>query len=340
MERKQSHAIYHQLYSKCYPVMDAEVCQYCGTDIDLSVDHVPALTTAQLYASRKDIDFILIVSCMECNQLLSNDLLPLFNDRFFTLKERLLKRYKKDLLNEFRNGFNWSEEYLREADTKFNRMLDRIGFGMVRFSDLNEEAQATLALKIDTYDETIGNLVAYRSGGGLLSEDNNCDDTNIVGEVLEEQCSFAKFLQIVSFQKLTTQGVYEQWLSVNQEFKTRYLLPDDAVKHYQISWSDLWKEAEQLQVESMPPTLELENYCSYEEFLEVMIERELRSCHLYQKWFNENLWGAVIALDMPEAPEYIYHKNWSEIEYDIQKVIVSESSDASGVSPHSGTKAP
>ncbi|WP_412496069.1 hypothetical protein [Vibrio cyclitrophicus] len=80
MNRKQAHAIYHQLYTKKYPVMEAEVCQYCGTDVDLSIDHVPALTTAQLYATRRDVDLILVVSCMECNQLLTNDLLPLFND--------------------------------------------------------------------------------------------------------------------------------------------------------------------------------------------------------------------------------------------------------------------
>ncbi|WP_048618106.1 hypothetical protein, partial [Vibrio coralliirubri] len=104
-----------------------------------------ALTTAQLYATRRDVDLILVVSCIECNQLLTNDLLPLFNDRFFTLKERLLVTYKKDLLNEFRNGLNWDAVYLEEADRKFTHMLDRIGFGLVRFEDLNEEAQGILA---------------------------------------------------------------------------------------------------------------------------------------------------------------------------------------------------
>ncbi|MEF1338511.1 hypothetical protein REH81_17275, partial [Vibrio rotiferianus] len=124
MNRKQAHAIYHQLYTKKYPVIEAEICQYCGTDLDLSIDHVPAITTAQLYSTRRDIDFILVVSCMECNLLLTNDLLPLFNDRFFTLKERLLIRYKKELLNEFRNGLNWDAAYLEEADRKFINMLD------------------------------------------------------------------------------------------------------------------------------------------------------------------------------------------------------------------------
>jgi len=108
VDRKQSMAIYNQLYDKSYPVYEGEVCQYCGRDIDLSLDHVPAITTAHLYARNPDVKFILVWSCMECNQFLSNKLLPLFRERFFRIKEMLLKRYKTDILNEFRNGIDWS----------------------------------------------------------------------------------------------------------------------------------------------------------------------------------------------------------------------------------------
>lgn len=249
MNRKQAHAIYHQIYTKKYPVLEAEVCQYCGTDVDLSIDHVPALTTAQLYATRKDIDLILVVSCMECNQLLTNDLLPLFNDRFFTLKERLLRRYKKDLINEFRNGFNWDPEYLVEADQKFNNMLDRIGFGLVRFDELNEEAQSILALEVDCYEATLGQLIANRTGGGLLAHDNiKSEDTE--DDHIEEKCSYSKFLQIINYQNIQSLLQYESWLEGHYENLKKYLLPDKPTVFYKKDWSRYLEGVTRAQCES------------------------------------------------------------------------------------------
>lgn len=322
MNRKQAHAIYHQLYTKKYPVMETEVCQYCGTDVDLSIDHVPALTTAQLYATRRDIDFILVVSCMECNQLLTNDLLPLFNDRFFTLKERLLVRHKKELLNEFRNGLNWDAVYLEEADRKFTHMLDRIGFGLVRFEDLNEEAQGILALQVDCYNETLGQLIANRSGGGLLAYDNIKPDEN-EGEALEERCSYAKFLQIIKFRNIQSQIKYEVWIDENFESLKDYLLPEVPSAFYKKDWSYIWKEADELIVDHMPEPMDERDYCSLDEFIEVLAQRSIDSQRDYMEWFDENLWGAVMALDMPEAPEHIYGLTWKEI-LKLSKKIESE----------------
>lgn len=312
MNRKQAHAIYHQLYTKKYPVIEAEICQYCGTDLDLSIDHVPAITTAQLYSTRRDIDFILVVSCMECNLLLTNDLLPLFNDRFFTLKERLLIRYKKELLNEFRNGLNWDAAYLEEADRKFINMLDRIGFGLVRFEELNEEALEILALKVDCYEETLGQLIANRTGGGLLAHDNIKPEES-EDESLEERCSYAKFLQIVKFLNIQTQVKYEVWLDENFEDLKAYLLPEIPSAFYKKDWSEIWKEAEELIVDQMPEPMGERDYCSLDEFIEVLVERSIESQRDYVEWFDENLWGAVISLDMPEAPEYIYGLTWKEL---------------------------
>jgi len=323
MDRKQAHAIYHQLYTKKYPVIEADICQYCGTDVDLSVDHVPALTTAQLYSTRKDIDFILVVSCMECNSILSNDLLPLFNDRFFTVKERLLRRYKKDLIHEFRNGFNWDPVYLAEADQKFNNMLDRIGFGLVRFDELDEESQSILALEVDCYEETLGQLIANRTGGGLLAHDNiKHEDTE--DDHIEEKCSYSKFLQVVNFQNIQSLLQYESWLEEHYENLKNYLLPDKPTVFYKKDWSDIWRESQELSVNQMPDSMDERDYCSFSEFIEVCVEREIESQKDYVEWFDENLWGAVISLDMPEAPQHIYGVTWKEI---LERAKYSETKD-------------
>lgn len=63
----------------------------------------------------------------------------------------------------------------------------------------------------------------------------------------------------------------------------------------------------------MPDSMDERDYCSLDEFIEVCIERKIESQKDYLEWFDENLWGAVIALDMPEAPEHIYGVTWKEI---------------------------
>ncbi|CAM4460752.1 hypothetical protein [Shewanella livingstonensis] len=132
MDRKQSMAVYNSLYKKEYPLIQDEVCQCCGITSDLQIDHCPAITTAHLYVRNNNIPFIKILLCGECNRIASNRLLPRFTERFFTIKEKLLERYAKDLVNEFRDGIDYSDNYLIEADKKFELMLNRIGFGLLR----------------------------------------------------------------------------------------------------------------------------------------------------------------------------------------------------------------
>lgn len=175
MKRKQAMQIYGHLYKKNYPVMKDEVCQCCGVSTDLEWDHCPAITTAQLFARNDNIRFILVLLCKECNQSLSDKLVPDFPSRFYFCKEALLERYKGDLVSECRNNMTNTLESLKLADAKFTRLLDRIGFGLVKIDQLSDKHLAILNLETVSGFKIIEHL-SERPGHGLLSESNLDED--------------------------------------------------------------------------------------------------------------------------------------------------------------------
>ena len=102
MSRKTNLAIYNHLYHKKSPLLEDNVCQYCGTKRDLTIEHIPPISTAHLFVRNNKIKFWKIIACRECNLLISDQLIPTFADRFFQIKDLLIKKYEKHILREFR----------------------------------------------------------------------------------------------------------------------------------------------------------------------------------------------------------------------------------------------
>ena len=171
MKRKQSLSTYGHLYKRSYPVMNDERCQCCGEQAGLEWDHCPAITTAQLFVRNDKIRFIKVLLCKECNLILSDQLLPDFPSRFYTVKERLLERHKHDLISECRDNMVTTTESLRLADDKFNKLLHRIGFGLIKVDQLSGKHLAILNTETLSGTRIIDHLAA-QPDCGLLSESN------------------------------------------------------------------------------------------------------------------------------------------------------------------------
>lgn len=91
-------------------------CFYCGC-IATEDDHVPAVTRFHDYQAIYDRHAPLLVpSCGECNQILSNTMQETIFDRFNYCKKKLTSRYAKVL----RYGEIWTEEAAEYADFSGN----------------------------------------------------------------------------------------------------------------------------------------------------------------------------------------------------------------------------
>ncbi len=184
MKRKQSMATYGHLYKLSYPVMEADVCQYCGNQNCLEWDHCPAITTAQLFVRSENIGFIKVLSCKECNLILSDKLIPDFPSRFYFVKEELLTRYKSDLINECRSSIYTNSETFKTFEEKFKALLYRIGFGLIKIEELSDKHIEILNLKTMSGITIIEHLSEI-PGCGLLhisnitEEDQEQQDTCI-----------------------------------------------------------------------------------------------------------------------------------------------------------------
>jgi hypothetical protein len=243
MDRKQSMAVYNSLYTKEYPLIEDEVCQCCGVTSDLQIDHCPAITTAHLYVSNNDIPFIKILLCGECNRIASNRLLPRFTERFFTIKEKLLERHVKDLVNEFRTEMDYSEESLLKADKQFQQMLDRVGFGLLRVDLLSQEHQRILQLTTIS-GETIYSHLAHRSGGALLTPDEMAvtvidSEISIEAEDANDEVIDAEYLTEVLIDNEITS--YQEYIDFYHGIPTRAFALDlpETIKEGVIEWSKI-----------------------------------------------------------------------------------------------------
>lgn len=176
MKRKQSMTTYGHLYKKTYPVMEADVCQYCGNQSSLEWDHCPAITTAQLFVRSENISFIKTLSCKECNLILSDKLIPDFPSRFYFVKEELLTRYKNDLINECRCSIKTNEETIITFEERFKALLYRIGFGLIKIEELSDKHIEILNLKTISGIAIIEHLSEISGCGSLHI--SNLTETN------------------------------------------------------------------------------------------------------------------------------------------------------------------
>lgn len=258
MKRKQAMQIYGHLYKKNYPVMKDEVCQCCGVSTDLEWDHCPAITTAQLFARNDNIRFILVLLCKECNQSLSDKLLPDFPSRFYFCKEALLERYKGDLVSECRDNMTNTLESLKLADAKFTRLLDRIGFGLVKIDQLSDKHLAILNLETVSGYKIIDHL-SERPGHGLLSESNleednedepqTQDDADAQDEANRSGIpsgkkkpkfeSLAAFKVFLRNELIYTKNGYETFLKEQRALAEQLQLPSEPTQYFNCDWQEL-----------------------------------------------------------------------------------------------------
>lgn len=300
MKRKQAISIYHQLYNLKYPLIEQDLCQYCGASTDLSLDHIPAITTAHLYVRNLKVEFILVKSCMECNQLLSNKLLPTFNSRFFQVKDDLIKKNRKNLINQFRNGMNFNASYLENADRDFFRLIDRIGFGLINFNELCDEAINILKTKIDAYDASLANIIASRFSGLVYHEEEDYGSGTAV--------SYNTLLQFIKFFKVTDNIDFEYVVKDNSNVARLYGIPEKPVVHFRKSWSEIINSAKLVQIEL--DFTDHESICNIDEFVEVLSDYKIGNKEEYNKWFQKNRNGLAFSLMMPEFPEKVFNKGW------------------------------
>ncbi|GGY95089.1 hypothetical protein [Shewanella fodinae] len=177
MSRKQAMKQYNQLYKRSWPVSDELICQCCGNSTNLEWDHCPAITTAHLFINNKKIKFILVLLCKECNLLLSNLLIPDFPSRFYYVKDELIKKYEKNLINE--RGENVSDFIDSEFDcSAFSCLLGRISFGLLRFDQLSDNSQIILE-KITVSGITVMEHLINSSNGKLIHESNLIEEDEV-----------------------------------------------------------------------------------------------------------------------------------------------------------------
>lgn len=306
MKRKQSLATYGHLYEKTYPIIEKEMCQYCGYSVGLSSDHVPAITTAQLYVRNPKIKFQLITSCQDCNSRLGAKLLPTFEDRFFYNKEDLLIKNKKKLKVEFRTLLDNSIEYLDSCDQKFNLMLDRIGFGLVKFTELSDDAQKVLEIKIESYGEELGTLIASRFSG-LFYQGHEVDYGS------GSESTYKIFLQFVNYFNVNDKESFDQCYFEYSELFIKYDIPKSPVKHFLHSWGEIIKDSKFIKIEINFSEELKEYFCTFDEFIEFIIDYKVDDLSTYKTWFDRNCSGLVLSLLLPEKPLEIYSKTWNDI---------------------------
>lgn len=285
MNRKQSLAMYNHRYVRIAPSGMTDCCQYCGSIYALTDDHIPAITTAQLFANNPNIKFMLVDACMECNLLLSDKLLPHFSDRFFDVKDTLLNRYKILIKNEFRTGFEKTSEDFDICDIEFYQMLDRIGFGLVKFQDLTDQ---DFLLYEFPDEERLVDKIADRSGGALLTS-----DYDVIPDEQEQEedsdsdnyCSLGEFKEELSERDIYTLDEYKAWNKAHPSTVFNLGLPNYPNTFYNVDCFEeqaLVKEVKDVLVQvnerrfkQQPYTLEMLNWNALSDKQRAIVKEEL-----------------------------------------------------------------
>ncbi|USR78201.1 hypothetical protein NGM67_10620 [Photobacterium damselae] len=313
MNRKQALQIFGHLYKKAYPMIKEERCQYCGYGINLSDDHIPAITTAHLYVRNPQAKFLLIKCCQSCNSSLSNRLIPTFEERFFFIKDNLLIKNKKKLKNEYRTSINSSADYFEQCDIDFNIMLDRIAFGLLKFSELSNEAQKVLEIEIESYGENLGTVIASRFSG-LFYEGEERD----YGSGTE--ATYRIFLQFINYFNITDKESFEFQYKEYHDTFLDYGIPEKPIEHFLHSWGQIVKESKYVKMEIDFSELLKDYFCSLEEFLEFASDYDIYNQDSYNLWYERNINGLVYSLMLPEKPTEIFSVDWSEISKAVDEI--------------------
>lgn len=117
--RRKLELLYDNLYSN---PKQYDVCEYCGIDTDLTIDHVPSLDALNgcslSFFESKNIPVMKVTACAQCNSALTNLAIFTFEQRKDYIAKFLSKKYKKVL-----NAPKWTKEELAEVSPSLQKLI-------------------------------------------------------------------------------------------------------------------------------------------------------------------------------------------------------------------------